>query len=85
MNRSMGRNFTSSSFQNNSNSSQQAQMQISTIPLSEQVAWCLALALVAVAIIVGNTLTIAVFTRKKLLRLRANYFLLTLAVADLLL
>lgn len=84
MNRSMGRNFTSSSFQNNSNSSQQAQMQISTIPLSEQVAWCLALALVAVAVIVGNTLTIAVFTRKKLLRLRANYFLLTLAVADLL-
>lgn len=84
MNRSMRRNFTSPNFQNNSNSSQQAPTQISTIPQSEQVAWCVALALVAVAIVVGNSVTIAVFTRKKLLRLRANYFLLTLAVADLL-
>lgn len=84
MNRSMKRNFTSPNFQNNSNSTQQAPTQISTIPQSEQVAWCVALALVAVAIVVGNSVTIAVFTRKKLLRLRANYFLLTLAVADLL-
>lgn len=84
MNRSMKRNFTGPNFQNNSNSTQQAPTQISTIPQSEQVAWCVALALVAVAIVVGNSVTIAVFTRKKLLRLRANYFLLTLAVADLL-
>lgn len=80
----MEQNSTSPVFQNDSNSTQQAPTQISTIPLSEQVTWCIALALVAIAIIVGNILTIAVFTRKKLLRLRANYFLITLAVADLL-
>ncbi|KAJ7381099.1 hypothetical protein OS493_004697 [Desmophyllum pertusum] len=80
----MEQNSTSPVFQNDSNSTQQATTQISTIPLSEQVTWCIALALVAIAIIVGNILTIAVFTRKKLLRLRANYFLITLAVADLL-
>lgn len=84
MNSNMEQNSSSPAFQNDSNATQHAPTQVSTIPLSEQVTWCVALALVAVAIIVGNSLTIAVFTRKKLLRLRANYFLITLAVADLL-
>ena len=68
----------------NTSSTQQAPTQISNIPLSQLVTWCTAFALVAVAIIVGNALTIAVFTRKRLLRMRANYFLTTLAAADLL-
>ncbi|XP_078366674.1 beta-2 adrenergic receptor-like [Oculina patagonica] len=84
MNSSMEQNSSIPAFQNNSSATQQAPTQVGTLPLSEQVAWCVALALVALAIIVGNSLTIAVFTRKKLLRLRANYFLITLAVADLL-
>ena len=64
--------------------SDQSPAQSSTMPLSELVTWCIAFALVALAIVIGNTLTIVVFTRKKLLRMRANYFLITLAVADLL-
>ena len=83
----MVENSTMSSFPgdlNSSSSSRQAPTEINSIPLSELVGWCIALALVAVAIIIGNTLTIAVFTRKKLLRMRANYFLITLAIADLL-
>ena len=68
----------------NSNSTPQEPTQISTIPLSQLVIWCVAFALVAVAIIIGNILTIRVFSRKKLLRMRANCFLITLAVADLL-
>lgn len=84
MNDSLEQNSTDHASQNDSSATQQAPSLVSTIPLSTQVTWCVALALVALAIIIGNTLTIAVFTRKKLLRLRANYFLITLAVADLL-
>ena len=81
----MEENSSSPAFLNDSiTTTPQAPTRVSTMPLSEQVTWCVALALVALAIIVGNSLTIAVFTRKKLLRLRANYFLITLAVADLL-
>lgn len=79
MSRIMEENSSSHEF----NSTQETPAMTSTMPLSEQVTWCVALAVVAVAIIVGNCLTIAVFTRRKLLRLRANYFLITLAVADL--
>lgn len=56
----------------------------SVLTLLELVLWTGAFGVLAVAIIVGNALTIAVFTRKKLLRSRANYFLVSLAVADLL-
>ena len=68
----------------NVSSSNPATAQFSPKPLSQLVAWCVAFTLVAVAIIIGNTMTIAVFTKKKVLRMRANYFLITLAVADLL-
>ena len=68
----------------NTTRTEKAPTAITTIPLSELITWCTAFALVAVAIIIGNALTIAVFTRKRIIRMRANYFLTTLAVADLL-
>ena len=47
--------------------------------------WSFAFALVDVVILVGNVLTLIVFSsNKKLLRMRANYFLITLALADML-
>ncbi|XP_031562704.1 beta-2 adrenergic receptor-like [Actinia tenebrosa] len=55
-----------------------------SLSLLELVVWSGSFGILAVAIFVGNALTIAVFTRKKLLRSRANYFLVSLAVADLL-
>ena len=65
-------------------SSQRVPIQRITIPLSHLIMWCVAFVLVAVAIFVGNVFTIAVFRKKKLLRMRANSLLITLAVADLL-
>lgn len=45
--------------------------------------WAISYAIVAVAIIVGNSLTIAAFsTNKKLANARTNYFLVSLGVAD---
>ncbi|XP_022789175.1 substance-P receptor-like [Stylophora pistillata] len=79
----MNRTVKESSSNYDFNSTQGTPTMNGTMPLSEQVMWCVALALVAVAIIVGNCMTIAVFTKRKLLRMRANYFLVTLAVADL--
>ena len=52
---------------------------------SELVGWCSIFTLVDIAIVFGNSLTIAVFyMNKRLLRTRANYFLINLAVADIL-
>lgn len=47
------------------------------------VGWSLAFGVVSLATIIGNSIAIAVLTRKKLLRKRTSYFLLSLAVADL--
>lgn len=47
------------------------------------VLWCATYGLVAAAIIAGNSLTIAVFLQKKLPRQFGGYFLINLAVADL--
>lgn len=47
------------------------------------VGWSLAFGVVSLATIIGNSIAIAVLTRKKLLRRRTSYFLLSLAVADL--
>ncbi|XP_022789222.1 muscarinic acetylcholine receptor M2-like [Stylophora pistillata] len=48
------------------------------------VAWSLAYGLVDVVILLGNVITLLVFfTNKKLLRMRANYFLINLAIADI--
>ena len=51
--------------------------------LTSLVAWCLVFGLIALAIIIGNSMAIVVLTRKKLLRKRTNYFLISLAVADM--
>lgn len=52
---------------------------------AELVAWSCAFGVVDVFILVGNVLTLIVFiTNKKLLRVRANYFLINLALADIL-
>lgn len=81
----MAQNYTMVSFSTYLNSSsQKASKERSTIPFSELVMWCVAFALMAIGITIGNAMTIAVFTRRKLLRMRANSFLITLAVADLL-
>lgn len=79
MNRTMNKSSNSYDF----NSTQGTPTMNGAMPMSEQVTWCVALAFVAIAIIVGNCLTIAVFTKRKLLRMRASYFLVTLAIADL--
>jgi len=47
------------------------------------VGWSLAFGVVSLATITGNSIAIAVLTRKRLLRRRTSYFLLSLAVADL--
>ena len=50
---------------------------------NEVITWCVAYALVTVAIIVNNVAAIAAFTKSRLLRKFGNYFLLNLAAADL--
>ena len=47
------------------------------------VAWCITYGLVAAATVTGNALTVAVFLQKKLPRKFGGYFLINLAVADL--
>ena len=50
---------------------------------ADLVAWCFAFGVVDISIIVSNCLAIAAFTRTRLLRKCTNYFLFTLAVADI--
>jgi len=52
-------------------------------PVAPLVAWSLIFGVMALAIITGNSVAIAVLSRKKLLRKRTSYFLLSLAVADM--
>lgn len=47
------------------------------------IAWCISYGIVAVLIIIGNGLTIAIFSNKKFPRIFGGYFLMNLAVADL--
>ena len=47
------------------------------------IGWSTLFALVAMATVIGNVLTIAVFSRRKSKCVRANYFLASLAVADI--
>ena len=47
------------------------------------VGWSLAFGVVSLATVTGNSIAIAVLTRKRLLRRRTSYFLLSLAVADM--
>lgn len=53
--------------------------------LSEKanIAWSTIFALVAVIILAGNFLTVAAFTTRRLVRRRTHFFLISLAVADL--
>lgn len=55
----------------------------SALTKTESVALSGAFGLVALTIIVGNSLTIAAFTKTRLLRKPTHYFLISLAVADL--
>lgn len=50
---------------------------------TEVIGWCFAFGIVDMLIVMSNTLAIVVFTRSKLLRKRTNYFLLCLAIADM--
>ena len=49
----------------------------------EMIAWCFGFGIIDVLVILFNTVTILVFTRSTLLRKRTNYFLLCLAIADI--
>lgn len=55
------------------------------VDLSENanIAWSTVFAAVAVVIVAGNALTIAAFTTKRLVRRRTLFFLISLAVADM--
>ncbi|KAL9979278.1 hypothetical protein ACROYT_G016922 [Oculina patagonica] len=59
------------------------QMSTNYFNSEELVAWCFGFGVIDVVIIVSNTIAIVVFTRSKLLRKRTNYFLLCLAIADM--
>ncbi|XP_078366684.1 adenosine receptor A3-like [Oculina patagonica] len=70
---------------NNSTSQHQGSQKAKSMQFAELIAWSSALGFVDVVILVGNVLTLIVFsTNKKLLRMRANYFLINLALADML-
>ena len=47
------------------------------------VGWSLAFGIMSIIIVTGNSIAIAVLTRRRLLRRRTSYFLLSLAVADM--
>ncbi|XP_022789233.1 muscarinic acetylcholine receptor M5-like [Stylophora pistillata] len=69
---------------NNSSISTQGNGEEPNMQLLELMAWSSAYGFVDVIILVGNVLTLTVFsTNKKLLRMRANYFLINLALADM--
>ena len=56
-----------------------------TMTSSQTIGWSVAFSLIAFAIVSGNVLTIVAFCGcKKLMQMRASYFLLNLAAADLL-
>lgn len=57
---------------------------VSNMHLAELVCWCLVNGLVAILAVFGNSLVIASFTYFKKLRTRANYFVVGLAAADIL-
>ncbi|XP_031572334.1 dopamine D2-like receptor [Actinia tenebrosa] len=63
------------------NSSSQAQPGGMMFP--EPVGWCVSFGVLAACIIAGNLIAISVLTRKRFLRRRTSYFLLSLTVADL--
>lgn len=70
---------------NNSSIESKEGQKAAQLTFTELIAWSSAFAFVDVFILVGNVLTLVVFfTNKKLLRMRANYFLINLAVADML-
>lgn len=52
-------------------------------PLSPLIGWCSAFGVIALAVITGNSLNIAVLTRRKMIRKRTSFFLISLAAADL--
>ena len=54
------------------------------LPRSEGIVFCVAFIVETFAIIIGNAIVIAVFTKSRQLRKRAFYLLINLAVADLL-
>lgn len=54
------------------------------LPYADLVGWSFIYCLVAIPTIINNAFAIAVLTTRKILRKRANYFLLCLAIADLL-
>ena len=47
------------------------------------ITWAAVFGVVATVTVIGNALTIAVFSKKRLLRRRTHYFLISLAVADM--
>ena len=52
--------------------------------LSDKVGWCVAYGIVAFAVCVGNSLSIAIFVvNRRLRRMRASYLIINLSVADL--
>lgn len=55
----------------------------SPLTKTESIALCTAFGLVALTIIAGNFVTIAAFTKTRLIRRPTHYFLISLAVADL--
>ena len=57
--------------------------QSNRVQFGPTVGWSLLFGVTALAIVIGNSLAIVVLTRKKLLRKRTSYFLLSLAVADM--
>ena len=70
---------------NNSSIQAQGSQPVPGMKFTELMAWSSAFGFVDVFILVGNVLTLIVFlTNKKLLRMRANYFLINLALADML-
>ena len=57
---------------------------VAPTPFSEIMAWSIALGILAVMAILGNSMVIAVFTQNRKLHTRTNYFVVGLAAADLL-
>ena len=54
------------------------------LSFSEVLIWCTAFSIVDAVVLIGNILTLIIFRRnKRLLRTRANYFLVNLAMADM--
>lgn len=72
---------------NNSSNTVENQTQPPPVPNyfnnEEMIAWCFGFGVIDTLIVISNSLAIVVFTRSKLLRKRTNYFLLCLAIADM--